>query len=148
MALAQPVSALPATPAPVLAPRELAARVNTRFRAEVVRVGPGAGLRLPAATSGFPALDVATGLGGWPRGRLSKGFSVPGRRERAAGRAARLMWWQLTRWARSAFDWIQRVPAADMPATGSASICRTVPGRSTLFAVRLLRVSSSLTAMP
>jgi hypothetical protein len=66
----------PGPPSPQAA-RRLAEAVNARFRAQVVRVGPGGGLRLAAVSSGFPALDAATGLGGFPRGRLTELIGRP-----------------------------------------------------------------------
>ncbi len=57
---------------PATSPQALAHALNTRFRGQVVQVGAGGGLRLPAISSGFPALDAATGLGGFPRGRITE----------------------------------------------------------------------------
>lgn len=59
-------------PRPIPSPHTLAHTVNTRFQGQVVRVGTGGGLELPATSSGFPILDAATGLGGFPRGRITE----------------------------------------------------------------------------
>jgi hypothetical protein len=65
--------------------------MNARFDARVVKVGPGGGLRLPALSSGFAALDLATGLGGFPRGRISELIGRPtAGRETVAARSVAL----------------------------------------------------------
>ncbi len=51
--------------------RAIAESVNTSLQGRVVRVGAGRA-DLPASSSGFPALDAATGLGGLPRGRITE----------------------------------------------------------------------------
>ena len=51
--------------------------VNARLHAPVVRVGPGATPTRGAVSSGFPALDAATGLGGFPRGRITELIGRP-----------------------------------------------------------------------
>jgi RecA/RadA recombinase len=67
---------------------EVAARVNDAMRAPVVRVGaqPTAWATI---SSGFPALDAITGLGGLPRGRFTELIGRPtSGRETIATRAA------------------------------------------------------------
>lgn len=68
---------------------DLAATVNRRFDAPVVRVGP-APADLAAVPTGYPALDAATGLGGFPRGRITEliGRPTSGRESIAARTAA------------------------------------------------------------
>jgi len=63
--------------------RAVAATINERLQSNVVRVGPAATAALPVVSSGFPALDEATGLGGFPCGRLTEIVGQP-----TAGREA------------------------------------------------------------
>jgi recombination protein RecA len=51
--------------------------VNQRLRAQVIRVGPRSAGALAAVSSGFPALDGATRLGGFPRGRITELIGQP-----------------------------------------------------------------------
>lgn len=78
---ASPLRSPVPAPLPADRPQQVAERVaeslNARFDARVVKVGPGGGLRLPALSSGFAALDAATGLGGFPRGRISELIGRP-----------------------------------------------------------------------
>jgi hypothetical protein len=55
----------------------LAAAVNHRLRGDVVRVGPPPRAAGAVVSSGFPVLDAATGLGGFPRGRLTELVGQP-----------------------------------------------------------------------
>jgi hypothetical protein len=55
----------------------VAAAVNARFQSNVVRVGPMPGVAAVAVSSGFPALDAATGLGGFPGGRFTELVGQP-----------------------------------------------------------------------
>lgn len=64
-------------PDPHTVPHTVAAAVNHRLRAQVVRVGSGPVGALPAVSSGFPALDTATRLGGFPRGRITELVGQP-----------------------------------------------------------------------
>jgi RecA/RadA recombinase len=50
----------------------LAETINTALQGRMVRVGAQAEARLPALSSGFAALDAATGMDGFPRGRLTE----------------------------------------------------------------------------
>jgi recombination protein RecA len=50
----------------------LAESVNSRLHARAVQVGPGAVPRRGVVSSGFPALDATTGIGGFPRGRITE----------------------------------------------------------------------------
>jgi len=63
----------------------LADALNRRFHAPVVRLGPRGALA-GAASTGFPALDAATGLGGLPLGRITEivGHPTSGRETIAA----------------------------------------------------------------
>lgn len=65
--------------------RAVAAAVNRDLSAPALRVGPAPG-RLEPAPSGFAALDEASGLGGFPRGRFSEivGRATAGRETIAA----------------------------------------------------------------
>jgi hypothetical protein len=58
------------------APAELAKAVNARLKGHVIRVGAGEGLRQGVST-GFPALDAATGWNGLPRGQISELIGRP-----------------------------------------------------------------------
>jgi recombination protein RecA len=49
----------------------VAQAVNNQLRVPAVQVGAGATPKRGVVSSGFPALDAATGLGGFPRGRLT-----------------------------------------------------------------------------
>jgi recombination protein RecA len=49
----------------------IAQAVNKQLRVPAVQVGAGATPWRRVVSSGFPALDTATGLGGFPRGRLT-----------------------------------------------------------------------------
>jgi hypothetical protein len=64
----------------------VAATVNAQLRANAVRVGTASRPGLAAASSGFPALDAVTGLGGFPRGRFTEliGRATAGRETVAA----------------------------------------------------------------
>jgi hypothetical protein len=57
--------------------RAVAAAVNARMRANVVRLGPAPSAARAVVTSGFPALDAATGLGGFPCGRITELIGQP-----------------------------------------------------------------------
>jgi hypothetical protein len=59
-----------------VAPAAVADGVNHRLRAQVVRVGV-AEAGGPVLASGFPALDAATGLGGFPGGRITELVGQP-----------------------------------------------------------------------
>jgi recombination protein RecA len=63
--------------------RAVAAAINSRMQVDVVRVGPAPSAGSPVTPSGFPALDEATGLGGFPCGRLTEIIGQP-----TAGREA------------------------------------------------------------
>jgi hypothetical protein len=76
IALRLPAAPL-APPSPADLAERVAASVNARFAARVVKVGPGGGLRLAPLSSGFAALDAATGLGGFPRGRITELIGRP-----------------------------------------------------------------------
>jgi recombination protein RecA len=69
VAASPPVIAMP--------PQRIAEAVNAQLRARVVQVGitPTAGP--PVLTSGFPVLDEATGLGGFPCGRITELIGRP-----------------------------------------------------------------------
>ena len=77
-------------PRPLAELQSLAETVNTALQGQVVRVGPRAETRLPALPTGFAPLDVATGLGGLPRGRLTEliGRRTAGRVSVVAGAMA------------------------------------------------------------
>ncbi len=62
----EPQPTAPATPA-----HRIAEGVNAQLRSQAVCVGAGPVAQLPAVSSGFAALDSATGLGGFPRGRIT-----------------------------------------------------------------------------
>lgn len=64
-------------PSAAASPQAVAEAVNARLHAPVVRVGPGATPGRGATSSGFPALDAATGLGGFPRGRITELIGRP-----------------------------------------------------------------------
>lgn len=68
------------------APRAIADAVNDRLRGHVVRVGPRPTAGREVVSSGFPALDAATNLGGFPRGRITEiiGRATSGRATIAA----------------------------------------------------------------
>ncbi len=51
---------------------DIASAVNTVLRDQVVRVGARAAASVPPLSTGYPALDAATGLGGLPRGRITE----------------------------------------------------------------------------
>lgn len=59
-------------PDPGRAARAIAEAVNAEIGTTVVRTGAGAALRRPPLSTGYPALDAATGLGGLPRGRITE----------------------------------------------------------------------------
>ncbi len=91
-----PISPLPTPPSPkpspqpspTTTPQALADAVNTALRTGAVRVG-AAPHALSALSTGFPALDAATGLGGLPRGRLTELIGRPtSGRETVAARSA------------------------------------------------------------
>lgn len=63
-------------------PHALAEALNAQLYTAAVRVGGGAVVGLPALASGFAALDRATRLGGFPRGRITELIGRP-----TAGRA-------------------------------------------------------------
>lgn len=76
-----------APPAPAT-PHDLADAVNARLRTGAVRVG-AAPHALAALSTGFAALDAATGLGGLPRGRITELVGRPtSGRETVAARSA------------------------------------------------------------
>ncbi|MCB0216247.1 MAG: hypothetical protein KDH92_06405 [Chloroflexi bacterium] len=62
----------PKPPASARDLRDIVESVNTAMQGRVVRVGAQTAARMPAVSSGFPALDAATGLGGLPRGRITE----------------------------------------------------------------------------
>lgn len=68
-------------PDPTRAARAIAEAVNAEIGTTVVRTGASAALRRPPLSTGYPALDAATGLGGLPRGRITEivGRSTSGR---------------------------------------------------------------------
>ena len=55
----------------------VAEAINTALQGRVVRVGTLADTRLPTVSSGFPALDMATGMEGFPRGRITEIIGRP-----------------------------------------------------------------------
>lgn len=66
----------PCTPLPAPSPgtidlEAVARAVNRQLHVPAVRVGTGPTPMREVISSGFPALDAATGLGGFPRGRLT-----------------------------------------------------------------------------
>ena len=66
----------------------IAAAVNAEIGARSVRVGARAATRLAPLSTGYPALDAATGLGGLPRGRITEIVGRPSSgRETIATRA-------------------------------------------------------------
>ncbi len=66
----------------------IAEAVNTELRARTVRVGAPPSAPLPPLSTGFPALDAATGVGGLPRGRITELIGRPtSGRETVAARA-------------------------------------------------------------
>lgn len=70
------------------AAQAIAAAVNAEIGARSVRVGARAVTRLAALSTGYPALDAATGLGGLPRGRITEIVGRPSSgRETIATRA-------------------------------------------------------------
>ena len=71
-------------PSKAMSPREAAARsrqiaeaVNTTMQGRMVQVGTRAEAGASGISSGFPALDAATGLGGFPRGRITEIIGRP-----------------------------------------------------------------------
>lgn len=77
------------TPAEVDAPAKIhavAEAINSRLRAHAVRVGPKPTPGPEVVSSGFPALDAITQLGGFPRGRITEliGRATAGRETVAA----------------------------------------------------------------
>ncbi len=67
---------------------QIAEAVNTELRARAVRVGAAAPMPLAPLSTGFPALDAATGSGGLPRGRITELIGRPtSGRETVAARA-------------------------------------------------------------
>ena len=84
---AAPPAPSAAPPAPA-SPHDLADAVNARLRTGAVRVGAAPHV-LAALSTGFPALDAATGLGGLPRGRITELVGRPtSGRETVAARSA------------------------------------------------------------
>ncbi len=63
---------LPTRQARSPSPRDLAEQVNSQLNAPVVRVGDLPSVGPTTVSSGFPALDQATGIGGFPRGRITE----------------------------------------------------------------------------
>ncbi len=67
----------PRPPAPSASPRDIAEQVNTQLNARLVQVGDLPIVGATTISSGFPALDQATGLGGFPRGRITELIGRP-----------------------------------------------------------------------
>ncbi len=69
-------------------PKQLAAAINAQLKGPALRVGAEPVGRLRSISSGFPAIDKATGLGGFPRGRMTELIGRPtSGRETIAARA-------------------------------------------------------------
>ncbi len=75
----------PAGPGRAPDPTSVAQAINARLRARVIRVGPGPP-EGRGATTGFEALDAATGWGGFPQGHITEliGRATSGRATVAA----------------------------------------------------------------
>ena len=58
-------------------PTTLARDINARFNTRVVQVGAETVPRNQGVSTGFPALDTATGWGGFPRGHVTELIGLP-----------------------------------------------------------------------